>query len=186
MIDQFALMVLIIKLLLIVMITTFPNNRAFFPPCLCPLLLLSFRSPRWLTVLAAGSKPAVHLMSNVLYHSPLSRLSDLAAALVRRHAWLSSRHVLRLSLALSRNPASTWPMKSPKGFSIQFIIRFQAKQRSTLTANQTTPCNVIGVAGAANPTLYLYSILLFWFAAPWSWRGMVEIHCGWWRNSFCI
>lgn len=42
------------------------------PPTLLPM------------VLATGSKLAVHPLSNVLYHSPPARLSDLAAARVHR------------------------------------------------------------------------------------------------------
>lgn len=43
-------------------------------PCLHPLLLPLSAPLLWPIVLAAGSKPAVHLMSNVLYHSPLCSL----------------------------------------------------------------------------------------------------------------
>lgn len=43
-------------------------------PCLQPLLLPLSAPLLWPIVLAAGSKPVVHLMSNVLYHSPLCSL----------------------------------------------------------------------------------------------------------------
>lgn len=63
--------------------------------CLFPFLFLT--APPLLPMdLATGSKPAVHPMSNVLYHSPPARISDLAAAHVLRDAGLSSRHVAHL------------------------------------------------------------------------------------------
>lgn len=75
---------------------------------------LRLSSPRWLMVLAAGSKPAVHFVSNVLYHSPLS----LKWFSCRPHAQrcfafkqTCRTHIIHLSLTLSRKPTSTWPIK---------------------------------------------------------------------------
>lgn len=89
----------------------FQITRIFFSLFTVSLSSLSLHSPRRLMVLAALSKPAVHLMSNVLYRSPLSHLSDLAAAFMHRHTCLSSRHIIHLSYSLSRKPTLTWPMK---------------------------------------------------------------------------
>lgn len=59
-------------------------------------------------VLAIGSKLAVHPLSNVLYHSPPARLSDLAAAHVRHDAgpFQQTRNtsICRLSHANLRRP----------------------------------------------------------------------------------
>lgn len=94
---------------------SFLMTAAFPNPCLRPLLP-SLPPSRWLTVLAAGSKPAVHLMANVFYHSPPCRWSDLAAALVHWRARLS-----HLSLTVSRKPASTWPAKCSRLGLIRFM-----------------------------------------------------------------
>lgn len=59
-------------------------------------------------VLATGSKPRVHLLSNVLYRSQLARLSDLAAAHVRHDAGpfqqIRNTSIRRLSHANLRRP----------------------------------------------------------------------------------
>lgn len=147
---------------LFLMISAFPHNfLSLFTssPSFLPSLPLSILSPLWLTVLAAGSKPAVHLTSNVLYHSPLSRLSDLAAALMHRHARLSSRHIIHLSLALSRKPTSTWPMKRSGSEMIQHPFY------------PSTPCNVIEVAGTANESISIssccFALLVPGFDVKW-------------------
>lgn len=94
---------------------SFLNNSAYFSLFTSSPSSPTLRSPWWLMVLAAGSKLAVHLMSNVLYHSPLSRLSDLAAVFMQRQAWLSSRHagptLYIFHWLCNAKSMSTWPMK---------------------------------------------------------------------------
>lgn len=74
-------------------------------------------------VLATGSKPGVHPLSNVLYHSQPARLSDLAAANV---PGLSSRYVTHLfidSVTQTCVDLTAEISMSLKWFSIRFIHR---------------------------------------------------------------
>lgn len=75
-------------------------------------------------VLATGSKPAVHSLSTVLYHSQPARLSDLPAAHVHHDAGLFQQKlnasICRLSHANLRRPEI---FASLKWFNIRFMHR---------------------------------------------------------------